>query len=139
MAAYGYNSVWVNGSLNRWGLAAPLFVLRSANMTLTTDQPFIACGVFTKWIPTSIVAILKTGAFGTACAGGIYNAASKGGTAIVAAGQSWANLTATNKIVVATLAAGTTDAFIILPILSLTTGNTGALTADLFVYGSILD
>jgi hypothetical protein len=123
----------------RVSLAAPLFVKYAADMTVTTDQSFVRVAGFTNWIPTYIVAIRASGAFGTACAGGIYTAAGGGGTAIVAAGQSWANLTGSGKIVIATLNAGTTDAFTATPILTLTTGNTGALTANLYVFGLILD
>lgn len=110
-------------------------------MQLTTDQAFVKMFNGTIWVPNRIVAVHKTGAFNSACAGGIYTAATKGGSAIVAAGQSWANLTTAGKIVTATLAAVATtnyfsgaDLFV-----SLTTGNGAALTADLFVFGHCLD
>lgn len=117
-----------------------LFTLRGANMQLTTDQAFTKRGAFTLYMPTFIVAICKTGGVTVACAGGIYPAASKAGTALVASGQSWTNLTAANKIVSATLTAGmVTDAQSATPILALTTGSTAAVTADLLIMGIILD
>lgn len=115
-----------------------LYVLRGANMTLATDQTFIKVGQFTNYVPTNVVAVWRLGAFGTACAGGIYTAAAKGGTAIVAAGQSYAALTAVGTAVNATIAA-TSNYFNVTPILSLTTGNTGALTADFYIFGMAVD
>jgi hypothetical protein len=120
------------------GVNQRLFSISGADMTLTTDQAFTKLFTGTLWIPTQIVAVRATGAFGSACAGGIYPAAAKAGTAIVAAGQSWAALTGANTSVLATLntqAVQTT----ILPYLSLTTGNTGALTANIFIYGVVVD
>ena len=115
-----------------------LFVKRAADMTVATDQSFTKVGSFTTYVPLNIVANRVSGAFGTACAGGIYSAAAKGGAAIVAAGQSWAALTGANTAVSATIAA-TAASFTATPILSLTTGNTGALTADVFVFGVVVD
>ncbi len=119
------------------GVNQRLFSLSGANMTLTTDQQFTKLFTGTLWIPTQIVAVRATGAFGSACAGGIYPAASKAGTALVAAGQSWAALTGANTSVLATLATQAVQTAA--PYLSLTTGNTGALTANLYIYGIIVD
>lgn len=117
-----------------------LFVVRNANMKLTTDQAFTKQGAFTLYMPTFIVAICKTGGATGTCAGGIYPAASKAGTALVASTQNWVTLTAANKIVSATLTAGmTTDAQTATPIFALTTGSTAAATADIFIFGTILD
>lgn len=116
-----------------------LFVLRGADFQLTTDQVFQKLGSFTKYHINDIVASWKTGAATVACDGGIYDAASKGGNALVAAGQSWLTL-ASGVIVQATRAAVTNTAILTgTPILSLTTGSTGAVTADVFVFGFILD
>lgn len=115
-----------------------LFVLRSANMAVTTDQPFQKVFDGTLWLPTHIVANRISGAFGVACVGGIYTAAAKGGTALVAAAQSWALLTGALTSVTAALAVASIQSTAAL-YLSLTTGNTGALTADHFVYGLVLD
>lgn len=117
-----------------------LFILRAADFTLTTDQQFIKNGNFTNYIVSGIVANRKSGAFGTACLGGVYSAASKGGDPIVAATQVWTGLSGANKMVVATLAAlALTNLRSETPYLALSTGNTGALTADVFIYGVILD
>ncbi len=63
------------------------------------------------------------------------------GTALVAAAQSWLNLTGTGKIVQAALdAVNTTDYQTATTLyFALTTGSTAAATADIFVYGTVLD
>ncbi len=117
-----------------------LFSLSGANLQLTTDQAFSKNGSFTTYVITAVIARRASGAVVTSCLGGIYTAATKGGTPLVAATQSWANLTGANKIVEATLAAvNATDAQTATPILSLTTGSTGACTADFTIYGYALD
>ena len=117
-----------------------LFVLRGADMTLTTDQVFTKLCGFTNYVVTNIVGVRKTGAFGTACLGGVYTAASKGGSALLAATQIWAALTGAGTAQAATLAnILQTVAASATPILSLTTGNTGALTADIFIQGIVTD
>lgn len=117
-----------------------LFVLRGANMTLTTDQAFTKQFGGTTYQITSVSAVRKTGAFGVACVGGIYDTASKAGNALIAAAQVWSALTGANTIQTATLAAiAGSVASTATPFLSLTTGNTGALTADLFIWGVVLD
>lgn len=120
-----------------------LFVKRAADLQSTSDQAFAQweSEQITRYMVTRITAICKTGGATVACAGGVYTAASKGGTALVAAGQSWLNLSAANKIVQATLeAVNTTDSQSATPLyFSLTTGSTAAATADIFVYGTILD
>lgn len=116
-----------------------LFILRNADMTLTTDQAFSKQGTFTNYVVTNILAIRKSGAFGVTCAGGIYSAAAKGGDAILAAAQSWAGLTGAATCVAATLANLIGKVESTVPALSLTSGNTGALTADIFVLGSVVD
>lgn len=117
-----------------------LFVLRSANMAITTDQTFVKTFVGTNYQITNIVANGKTGGATVACLGGIYTAASKGGSALVAAAQSWITVSAANKIIAATLGAIlATDIQTAIPILSLSTGSTAACTADIFIFGNILD
>ena len=120
------------------GVASPLFAIRGANMQLTTDQALTKLGTFTNWFPTRIIGVRSTGGATVTCAGGIYTAATKGGTAIVAAGQSWITLTGTLGCTDATIAA-LTVALTATPILSLTTGSTGAVTADVIIYGVVLD
>lgn len=118
----------------------PLFILRSADMQLTTDQAFTKQGAFTNYVIQRVVAVRKTGGTSVACLGGIYTAASKGGSALIAAAQSWVSLTGAGKILAATLAALLgTDFQTATPILSLSTGSTAAATADIFIYGDIVD
>jgi hypothetical protein len=126
------------GAIPPNNVAQRLFVLRGANMAITTDQAFTKIFSGTLWDPQTIVANWKSGAFNTACAGGVYMAASKGGTVVVPASQSWAGLTGANTQVNAAIQAFTAT-FSATPILSLTTGNTGALTCDIFIYGFCLD
>lgn len=117
----------------------PLFVKSAANMQSTADQSFTKAFSGNTYMITHVVARVKTGGVTVACAGGIYTGAAKTGNALVAAAQSWTNLTAAGKIVSATVAAiNTTDEQSATPILSLTTGSTGACTADVTIYGVIL-
>lgn len=116
-----------------------LFVLRAADMTLTTDQAFVKQGTFTNYVVTGVIGVRKSGALGVACAGGIYSAATKGGDAILAAVQSWATLTGAATATLGSVANLISKVETATPILSLTTGNTGALTADLFVVGVVVD
>jgi hypothetical protein len=108
-------------------------------MQLDTDQALTKVFNGAAYIPTRIYAVRKTGGVTVACLGGIYTAASKAGTAIVAAGQSYAAVTGTLGFIAATIAALTVG-FTANPLyLSLSTGSTGACTADIFVYGLIID
>jgi hypothetical protein len=120
----------------------PALKLTNANMQLTTDQAFtwLIPNVPSQYVLRRVVAVLRSGAFSVACAGGIYTATAKGGNALVAAAQSWANLTGANKIVDATMAAvNGTDATVASTLyLSLTTGNSAALVADLYGFIDVL-
>lgn len=121
-------------------LQQTLFILRSANMTLTTDQSFVKVFPGTKYVVYNVVGVRVSGAFGTACLGGVYDAASKGGNALVAATQTWASMTGANTCTEAILAAiANTTVETATPFLSLTTGNTGALAADIFISGVCVD
>lgn len=116
-----------------------LFVKRGADMQSTADQAFTKQFAGTNYRITDIIAVRKTGGASVACAGGIYDAASKGGNAVVAVAQSWVTLAA-NINVVATLAAVNATALLsTTPFLSLTTGSTAACTADLFIFGYVVD
>jgi hypothetical protein len=105
------------------------------NFQATTDQQLARMYAGTNYIVTSIVARQRSGGASVTCAGGIYDAASKGGHAIVAATQSWVTL-ASGVVVTAALAAlaGTT-LLANTPFLSLTTGSTAAVTGDVYIYG----
>lgn len=78
----------------------------------------------------------------TVPAGGIYTAAAKGGTAIVAAAQLYSALTTANKWLDLTIAAAAlsgTDILIAATLyLSLTTAHGAAATADVYVFGEDL-
>lgn len=139
MDSQGFPSVLGGGAAVGQASAGPvkLFELRGANLNITTDQAFTKVGTFTNYKVTSIVGRGLTGN-ALIAAGGIYPAAAKAGTALVAAGQLWAALSALGKIIDLTLAA-LTDAQTATPILSLTTAAGGAATADVFVYGVVLD
>lgn len=117
-----------------------LFVIRGADLQLATDQALTRMGAFTNYTVTKVIAKQVSGGASVACTGGIYTGAGKTGNALVAATQSWLNLTATGKIVDATLAAiNGTDAQSATPILSLTTGSTAAATADVMIWGVVVD
>ena len=113
-----------------------LFQFLGANHAITTDQTFTKVFSGTIWTPLSITDTWVSGAFNTACAGGIYTAAAKGGTAIVAAGQSYAALTGAGTALNAAIAAS--GPFSVTPIFSLTTANSAALTGNLFIWGVII-
>ena len=117
-----------------------LFVLRGANMQSVADQSFTKVGAFTTYVITKALARRVSGGTSVACAGGIYSAAAKAGSQLIGVAQSWVALTGADKIVDATLPALLgTDAQTATPILSLTTGSTAAATADLFIYGTVVD
>jgi hypothetical protein len=112
-----------------------LFKLSGANLQLTTDQTFTKLYSGNAYQITNIVARQRTGAASVVCAGGIYDAAAKGGNAIIAAAQSWVTL-ASGVIVTGTLATLVQTTLLTnTPILSLTTGSTAACTADFYIYG----
>jgi len=128
-----------SSSVATTGVNQLLFVLRAANMQSTADQQFTRIFGGTKYAVTHVYASRVSGAASVACAGGIYSAASKGGDALVAAAQSWVSL-ASGVIVNATLAAVAGTALeTATPYLSLTTGSTAACTADIFIFGVVLD
>jgi hypothetical protein len=116
------------------GLGTPLGVLRGANFNSTSDQaiPIIS----SKYVIRRIVVTNASTSLTTA-AGGIYSTTAKGGTAYVAAAQVYTALTASSKFLDLTLAAAlTTDIATQTTLyLSLTTGQGGAATADVFIFG----
>jgi len=118
-----------------------LFVIRGADLTSTADQAFTKLFTGTNWFVSRVITVRKTWAFGITCAGGIYTGASKSGNAIVGALQSYAGLSGAGKLADLTLAAilGTDVQTSSNLYLSLTSGNTGALTADIFVLGFCTD
>lgn len=105
--------------------------LIGANMNSTADQS-ITLMAGTWKIEGFYVTTPSTSL--TTAAGGVYTAAAKGGTAIVAAGQAYSTLVAATDVLGCTMAAtpNVTNNTIYL---SLTTGQGSAATADVFVYG----
>ena len=134
------------GSTYSAGFVAPqlgaeqiLFVLKDVDMTLTTDLQFVRVCSCSRYYVTRVVAKGLGGNAGASVAGGIYTAAAKGGSQIVAAAQSWSGLSDINKIQVATLGSfATTDAISATPWWSLTTGGSNS-RADIFIIGFPID
>lgn len=122
----------------------PLFVLRGANMAITTDQAFTKMFNGTNYQITGIYAVGKTGSVAALTAGGIYTSAAKAGaatgSALVAASQAWTSITAAGKLQTVTLGNPiAVDLQTATPALSLTTGSTTAATADMFIFGNVVD
>jgi hypothetical protein len=115
--------------------------LISANMNSTADQQIVVFSAPAKYIIRRIVVTNASVSLSTA-AGGVYPQASKGGTAIVAAGQAYSGLTASTKFIDLTIASGYTSGGDILTaksiFLSLTTAQGTAATADVYVFGDIV-
>lgn len=118
-----------------------LFQQDDINMQSTADQQLTKMFTGTRWVPTDVIAVRKTGTFGLSCIGGLYPSAGKGGNAIVGALQTWTGLVLANDIVRAVLAAVISNVVQTSPTcyVSLTTGNLVPLTADFYVFGWILD
>lgn len=118
-------------------------VLKGANMNITTDQaiplslPPVSAGGSGRYYVQQIMVANPSISLTTA-AGGIYTAVSKGGVAVVAAGQAYSALTqglvnVAGSLLLLTIALPT--AFFTAPILyfSLTTAQGAAATADIYV------
>lgn len=128
-----------SGGCQQVGVTAGLIGrLQGANMNATSDQqiPLFATKAFriTKIVVTNATVSLTT------AAGGVYPAASKGGTAIVAAGQVYTGLTGPTLALNLTIvtAPGNTYYPSTQPVfLALTTPQGAAATADVMVYGDV--
>ena len=114
-----------------------LFRLRNANMNVTTDQEFERLGIYSSYLITAIRCANASTSLTTA-AGGIYSAASKGGDTLVAAAQAYSTLTGSTLGLDLTLAAVARGVRTGAPILSLTTAQGTAATADFYVLGLAL-
>lgn len=112
--------------------------LIGADMNSTSDQAIYLNA--SKYVIRKIVVTNASTSLTTAV-GGIYTAASKGGTDIVAASQVYTALTSSSKFLDLTLEAEAgTDIFTQMPLyLSLTTPQGAAATADIHIYGELLD
>jgi hypothetical protein len=115
-----------------------LFRLSNANLRTTQDQKFTRVFNGVTWDPQLITAVWRSGAYNTACLGGIFTLPSKGGSAIVAVGQSYAALTGVDTHANLTIQASTTT-FRTDPYFSLSTANGADLFADLFIWGVSYD
>ena len=114
----------------------------AADFSSTSDQIITIFSNPSKYIVRRIVVTNASTSLTTA-AGGVYTAASKGGTAIVAAAQAYTSLTASTLFLDLTLSAtgnASTTVKSSIPnlYLSLTTAQGAAATADVYVYGDIL-
>lgn len=116
------------------GSESCLGVLTGADFNVTTDQAITIAA--TTYIVTGIIVTNASISLDTA-AGGVYTAASKGGTAVVAAAQVYSALTASTKYLSLTLeAVAGTDVFSATTLyLSLTSAQGAAATADVYVLG----
>lgn len=123
------------------GTVQLLFIGRALNFQSTADQALTKSYIGTKCAVTNVYATRVSGGASVACAGGVYDTASKAGLPLVAAVQSWVALTGAAKMVAATVAnlLGTDVSSTGAAFLSLTTGSTAAVTGDLFIYGVVLD
>jgi hypothetical protein len=109
--------------------ALTLQISDSADAVLTGEGDFILDEIIVRNASVSL----------TTAAGGIYTAASKGGSAIVAAGQVYTALTSSVKWVALTKASiSLTDVLNTSALyFSLTTAQGAAATADIYVYGRL--
>jgi hypothetical protein len=121
------------------GATRVLCSIRAANFNSTADQVCTIPAGVTAWVPTSII-VTNCSASLTLAAGGVYPAASKGGTALVAAAQIYTALTGATVVFGLTLAANiaTTRYTVNTAYLSLTTGQGTTATCDFYLIGNDL-
>lgn len=113
-----------------------LWSLIGADMTLTTDQALVKAFGFTNYIIDRII-VMNASVSLAAAVGGIYTAASKGGTAVVANSQVFSALTGAAPTLALTL--NSTDLRTGASLfLSLTVPQLTAATCDLRVFGYAL-
>ena len=120
------------------GASCLLFKLIGANMNVTTDQAFLKNGDFGEYFIDEIRCENASTDL-TAADGGIYDAASKGGNAVVAATQVYTTLTTAALGLTLTLAAAGKQLLSEKNLyLSLTGTQGGAATADFYVFGRVM-
>jgi hypothetical protein len=115
--------------------------LIGANMNSTSDQPFVWLAAPSMSYRVTRVTCTNASTSLTTAAGGVYTASAKGGTAIVAGSQLYSALTGSTLALDLTIAATPSNTFYssatAAPILSLTTAQGAAATADCYVYGQL--
>lgn len=117
------------------GMQRVIASIRSANMNSTADQALTPPPAITKFIVTSIL-VTNASASLTTAAGGVYPAASKGGTPLVAAITTYTALTSSGILFAPALAGTVAATPYTAPLfLSLTLGQGSAATADIYVIG----
>lgn len=115
-----------------------LFKLIGANFNITTDQQLVPTFNGKFRVKRFVVANASTSL--TTAAGGIYPAASKGGTAQVASGQVYSALTTALKALELTLNNASAVLAAATPLyFALTTPQGGAATGDIYAYGDVYD
>lgn len=121
---------------NLSGITGLLGSIRSANMNSTADQAIAIRASVSAYQITGIVATNCSGSV-TLAAGGVYPAASKGGTPVVAATQVYSALTSSTVQLGLTVAATPLVTRYIVQTLyfSLTTAHGSAMTCDIYVVG----
>lgn len=136
-AQFGSGPVSVTNTVT--GAVRVLCSIRAANMNTTADQACTIPAGITAWAPTSVIMTNCSGTL-TLAVGGVYPAASKGGTPMVAATQAYSALTTAALVLLSTLAAGiATNRYAVNTVyLSLTTAAGSAAACDMYVTGTDL-
>lgn len=130
----------LNVNMQNPGVGQCLFKLASANMNSTADQVASPVGgivIPAQYVLTSILVVNASISLDTA-AGGVYNVASKGGTALVANTQVYSALTAATMGLELTLTATGKGLQTVAPIFALTTAQGAAATADIYYFGRVI-
>lgn len=150
---YGVGSLWFNTASGRtWraqsvatGAAVWLIQtggligqLLSANMNVTTDQAFTMFVPSTGLFVVSKVLVTNASTSLTTAVGGVYDAAAKGGNALVANTQVYSALTTALIALPLTIALNIRQTAGKIIRLALSTPQGGAATADCYLYGDLL-
>lgn len=118
-----------------------LGTMRGANFAITTDQPIIIPQIVLAYVITAII-ITNAPTSLSGAIGGFYTAAGKGGTAVVAASQTYSSLTGPTLLLYATLNTGIANTrFAGANTLYLSLSNTAVITpafGDVYIIGTDL-
>ncbi len=138
MSAHTNKTSGANGLIAGTGVSRQVGRLLNVDMNVTTDQiiPIINAA---KYIIRSIVITNASTSLGVSvAAGGVYSAATKGGSAIVAAAQLYTVLTAAAVATNLTIAVGAVTRTENALYLSLTTAHGSPATVDIYVFADVL-